>query len=275
MDKKNPLWKRAFGSMKTFFVHPLGGGKGKQAPPLEELQVPIVPPQPVRKRLWGQDFAVVDEGLAEDQIVAFVDGLVNKCRGLEEQQRHFLSLGSLTERAAVEADKAAAGIRARAKAEAEAESARIVAEASQRTQEMLAQAKRTAQEASRQEVQTILQTALKKAAIVELQAKQQAQLFLIRSRDAVENDLREEVKEAYYRLLSGLHNVLGEGNKLEMEWKGKTGELRRRDAFELEGYEVVRSALSAEIARTSPLIGGEVETGVGIASWIDEGNGGS
>ncbi|RLC95375.1 MAG: hypothetical protein DRI39_00290 [Chloroflexi bacterium] len=263
MEKKAGFLKRAIG----FFIHPLGG-KGKREEPVEEIPVPNVPPERPKRQLWGREFSLVDEGLAEDQVVAFVEGLMAKCRGLEEQQRHFLSLGSLTERAAIEADRAAAGIKSRAKAEAEAEAARIIADANERVQQMIAEAKRNAQEASREEVQNILQTALRKAAIVEMQAKQQAQMFLLRSRDAIEGDLREEVKEAYYRLLSSLHNVLGEGNRIELEWKNKTSELRKRDTFELEGYEAVRSALSAEIARTSPLVSGEFETGVEMAGWM-------
>jgi len=280
MYKRDPFWKRAFSSVRQFLTQPMGGSrqgaavKGTQsAPAAEEMQelaqAEAVKPPP-KRHLWGQEFDVVEEGLAQEQVSDFVDTLMVKCRALEEQQKHFLSLGSLTEKAAIEADKAAAGIRSRAKGEAEAEAARIVAEANQKTQEMMTEAKMTAQEVTQQEVQNILQAALRKAAIVELQAKQQGQLFLIRSRDAIEGDLREEVKEAYYRLLSGLHNVLGEGNRLELGWKDRTAQLRQRDTYELAGPESTRSALRAEISRTAPLIGGEGDEDVGMAGGFEE-----
>lgn len=297
MDNEDPFWKRAFRSVKEFLTPRLGAPRRRPtgpaearrqqparpaedverfAPPAEEAEQLFTRPEalrvkPAKKPLWGQEFEIVDEGLSEEQVAGFVDNLMSKCRALEEQQKNFLSLGSLTERAAIEADKTAAGIKARARSEAEAEAARIIAEANQRTQEMMAEAKKAAQEATQQEVQGILQAALRKAAIVELQAKQQGQLFLIRSRESIEGDLREEVKEAYYRLISALVNVLGEGNRLELEWKDRTGQLRKRERFELEGYEAGRSALSAEIARTPPLAVTEGGAEAEMAEEVEEG----
>ncbi len=260
MDKHEPFWKRAFDSVWRRLNRPVGGAKQARPAPEVAAEMAATPEPPVqapppKRRLWGQEFDVVTEGLAEDQVAAFVDDLMVKCTGLEEQQKHFLSLGALSEKAAIEADKAAAAIRARAKSEAEAEAARVIAEANQKTQEMMIEARSAAQEATQQDVQSILKAAIRKAAIIELQSKQQAQLFLIRSREAIESDLKEEVKEAYYRLISGLHNVLGEGNRLELEWRGRTGQLRGQETYELGPYEPVRSALGAEIARTPPLFG--------------------
>ncbi|MBL7119197.1 MAG: hypothetical protein ISS53_00775 [Dehalococcoidia bacterium] len=296
MDNKDPFWKRAFRSVRAFLNRPVGAPKRRPtepaearrqqparpgedeerfAPPTEEAEQVFTRPETLRaktakKQLLGQEFDIVDEGLSEEQVVGLVNDLMGKCRALEEQQKSFLSLGSLTERAAVEADKAAASIKARARSQAEAEAARITAEANQRTQDMMVEAKKAAQEATQQEVQNILQAALRKAAIVELQAKQQAQLFLIRSREAIEGDLREEVKGAYYRLISCLQNVLGEGNRLELEWKDRTGQLRKRERFELEGYRAGQSALAAEIAATPPLSAGEGGAEADVAGETEE-----
>ena len=213
----------------------------------------------------------MDEGLAEEQIAEFVNDLMKKCNALEEQQKYFLSLGSLTEKAAIEADKIAAATKSRAKSEAEAEAARIIAEANQRTQEMMVEAKKAAQEATHQEVQNILQTVLRKAAITELQAKQQAQLFLIRSREVIEGDLREEVKEAYNRMLYGLQDLLGKGHQLELEWSEITDQLRKQDTYELEWFEPGPAAFAGEITSTPPFAveGGEIEAGV--AEVLEEG----
>ena len=286
MNKRDPFWRRALGSVRQFLNRPIGGESKPSPRKVKKAEVETEPPpqeapdtqpslsriaEPARKQLWGQEFDIVDEGLSEEQVAEVVGSLMSKCRDLEEQQKHFLSLGSLTERAAIDADKAAATIKARAKAEAEAEAARIIAQANERTQEMLVEAKKAAQEATRQEVQDILQSALRKAAIVELQAKQQAQIFLIRSRDSIEGDLREEIKEAYYRLLSGLHNVLGAGNQLELEWKDKTKQLRTSETFELPSRAEPYAALATEIAATSPFVDEEEKAEISASEEI-EGN---
>jgi len=242
MEKKS-FWKRAFSSVKGALT---GKAKESMTPLMEEPEEPVIAPpsiedRPATRQILGQEFDVVEEGLAEQQVTEIIGTLTSKCRALDEQQRHFLSLGSLSERAAIEADKAAVSIKARAKSEAEAEAARIIAEADVRIQDMMAEAKKAAEEATRQDVHNALQAGVKTAALIEVQAKQQAQAFLIRSREAIEGDLREEVKETYYRLLSGAHNVLGEGNRLELVWNEKTGDLRNLDTFELNGSNMSRT----------------------------------
>lgn len=277
MASRDSFLKRAFVSLKSALTHPVGGkvkelkepsprplAEPEQAEPVVVPDLSVVPPMqiPLKRTVWGREFDTSEEGLSEDQVNEIVSNLTAKCRALEQQQKHFLTLGSLSERAAIEADKAAAVIKARAKSEAEAESARIMADANQKIQEMMIEAKKMAHQATAQEVQGILQAAIKRAAIIEVQAKQQAQMFLIRSREAIEGDLREEVKEAYYRLLSGAHNVLGEGNKLEISWRDRTLELRKRDTFELEAPEAGSSALGSEISKTPPLALGESMAGL-------------
>lgn len=283
MSKKDPFWKRIWGLLRSR----LPGGAAEPTPsPVKEARQPEVttepppgptfgrsaeiPPRVTKKQLWGKDFDLVDEGLSEEQVAEFMNDLIGKCRVLEEQQKYFLSLGSLTERAAIEADKAAAATKARIKSGAEAEAARIIAEANQRSQEMMTEAKRAAQETTQQEVQNILEAVLRKAAITELQAKQQAQLFLIRSREAIEGDLREEVKEAYNRILYGLQDLLGKGHQIEMEWSGMTDQLRKSDTFELEWHEAGPSALAGEIVKSPPLVAEGYEIGAGVAADREE-----
>ena len=243
----------------------------------EDVKQPIpdpgmVVPTPIKKQLWGREFDIVDEGLDVEQVIGFATILLNKCRDLEEQQKHFISLGSLTEKAAIEADKAAGDIKARARKEAAAEAARLVAEANQRTQEMMAEAKKIARETSVQEVQNIIHAALRKAGIIELQAKQQAQQFLLRSREVIVNDLKDEVKEAYHQLLSALEDLSGEGHSVEMGWKDKTSQLRKIETFELTGLTAVPSSLSTEIERTPPLVDAEGKWIPGVAPEIETGS---
>ena len=214
-----------------------------------------------KKQLWGQEFNVVKAGLDEEQVNRFVTDLMSKYKALAQQQEPSLALGVIFEKTAKEANKAAEEIKAMAMREAEAEAASIIAKANQRAREMMAEGKKAAQEMTQKEVESILLAANRKAAIIETEAKQRAQLYLIRSRESIEGELRDETKKAYNRMLSSLQDLLAEGHDVEAEWMGKTTELRKREAFELEGYEVP-SAFATEIARTPPLVAAEAEIGI-------------
>ena len=211
------------------------------------------------RRLWGQEIDIVKGGLDEEQIVRFVGELMAKYRALVERQEHFLSLGTLSEKAAIEGDKLAAETKARAKEEAEANATGTVARANQRAQEMIAVAKKTAQDVTRRETDGILDGAHRKAHSIETEAKQRAQLFLIRARAAIENDLKGQFIEVYDQLLSALRDLLAEGHDVEAKWKGKIVELWRREALELEAYEAVPSVLAAEMAKAASLAGVKIE----------------
>jgi len=286
MEKRESFFRRVFNSVKGRLNRPVGGGANpspgpaaqaaKQTPPqpaAQETEQPPVrataedvsqvfdapadtAPRSAKRQLWGQEFDTTGEGLAEDQVLKFVNSFMSNYRALEEQQQHFLSLGTLSEKAAIEADRAAVAIRARARSEAEAEAARMIAEANQKSQEMLAEAKATAQGETWSQVEGIIVAARRKAAIIQTAAKQQTQIFLIRSREALEGDLRHEVKEAYNHLLFSLQELLRDGNELEAQWKTRTLELGKRETYELEGREASPSALAAEIP---PSLGEERE----------------
>ncbi|MBL7119196.1 MAG: hypothetical protein ISS53_00770 [Dehalococcoidia bacterium] len=211
------------------------------------------------RRLWGQEINIVKGGLDEEQVVGLVGGLMAKYRALVERQEHFLSLGTLSEKAAIEGDKLAAEIKARAKGEAEADATSTVARANQRAQEMIAVANKTAQDVTRREADGILDGAHRKAHTIETEAKQRAQLFLIRARAAIENDLKGQFIQVYDQLLSALRDLLADGHDVESKWKGKIVELWRREALELESYEAVPSILAGEIAKASSLTGAKIE----------------
>lgn len=212
------------------------------------------------RRLWDQEINIVKGGLDEKQVVGFVGELIAKYRALVERQVHFVSLGTLSEKTAVEAERLAADIKARAKEEAEAEAESIIASANLRAQEMLSTAKKRAQDAKRREVDSIIGAAYQKAAAIDTEAKQRSQLFLIRARAVIEEDLKEQFRDVYNQLLSSLRDVLGEGHDIEAGWNGKPVELWRREALELEGFEAMPSLLAAEMAKAASLAGVEIET---------------
>ena len=199
------------------------------------------------KRLWGQNIDVVRGGLKEEQVVAFVGELMAKYRALADRQDHILSLGALSEKAALEADKLAAEIKARAKEEVSVEVSTILAQANQTAQEIIANGKKRAQETTRSEADFILDAANRKAQAIETEAKQRAQLFLMKARSVIENDLKGQFVDIYEQLLSALRDLLSENHEIESSWKGKVVELWKREPLELGGYEALTTFLATEI----------------------------
>lgn len=211
------------------------------------------------RRLWDQDINIVKGGLDEEQVVGFVGELMAKYRALLERQVHFVSLGTLSEKTAAEADRLAADIKARAKEEADADAKSIIASANQRAQEMLASAKKTAQDVNRREVDSILEAAYRKAAIIDTEAKQRAQLFLIRARAVIEENLKDQFRGVYNQLLTAIRDLVSEGHDIETGWKGKLTQLWKKETLELEGFEAMPSLLAAEMAKAASLAGMETE----------------
>ena len=207
------------------------------------------------RRLWGRDIDIVEGGLDEDQVVDFVSQLMIRYRALVERQEHYLSLGTLSEKAAIEADKLAADIKARSREEAGAEATKTVARARQRAQEMIASARKSAQEVTRTETVNLLEAAHRKASVIDTEARQRAQLLLIKARAAIESDLKAQFSDVYSQLLSSLRDLLGEGHDIEAGWKGKLVELWKREPLELGAYDAVPSVLAAEITRMSGMAG--------------------
>ena len=98
--------------------------------------------------LWGHDFDLVEKGLSEPQVVAFVNELLGRRGSPGQKQAPSASLTKLVERMVTEADKLAAEIKAEAKAEAasiretaRAEAAQIEAEARQEAELLTSAAK--------------------------------------------------------------------------------------------------------------------------------------
>ncbi|MFC1999916.1 ATP synthase F0 subunit B [Chloroflexota bacterium] len=227
------------------------------------------------RRLWGQEIDLVKAGLAEDQVVSFISELVHKYKDLAMRQEHFLSLGAVSERAAREADKLAEDKRARAGEESAIEKEKTIAQANQKAQEMIVTARKTAQEVVRSETEDILQSAQRKGAIIEAEAKQRSQLFLIKAKAAIEDQLKEELHEVYQRLLSALRNIQGEGDGIEVRWRGKLVELWNKEGLEPGEHEVVPLVMAAEITKGPSLniAGREDETvisGVGLMEKREE-----
>ena len=219
------------------------GGKGKQK----------------ARQLWEREFNITKEGLDEEQVVTFVNNLIAQHKA--SQQASAASLRSLLKTAVTDAEQMAASIKMKARAEGEAEATTIIAQAKQEGQEI----KRKAKIATQKEAEDILASTSRKAEITELEAKQKALLFLLRAREDIEKEIREEYKKTYDRLFSSLQEVLSEGQNIETELKSKRARLWESKEFKLERYEAAlleTSETAAPPPETPAPMETEIETDI-------------
>ena len=192
---------------------------------------------PRARRLWGKEFSVVSQGLAEEELIAFVNDLIARNRALQQQQGTAPSIRALSRQVLAEAEQEAAALKARAKREADMEAARAISQAKERAQDMVTGAKRHTEELTEKDVQNILLTARKRAELTETQARQVAQRFLMQAREDILGQITLEVKEAYYGLIGTLQELLTKSQSIETDWKSKTMELWSVASPELEEYQ--------------------------------------
>lgn len=144
---------------------------------------------------------------------------------------------AVVHRLLAEAEREAANLKSRARRQAEVEAAPLLAEAKRQAQETIAQANREAQRITEQQVGTILDDAQRRAELIEERAKQAAQLFLMRCREDVQNFVAMEAKEAFYKLLAPVNEVLATAQEVESTWKMHAVDLWQSTAGQLEDYQ--------------------------------------
>lgn len=150
------------------------------------------------KELWGVEFQVVPDGLAEDQVVSFVNDLMEKARDVGGDQGRQASLLKLAEQTVVEADRIAEDIKAKARQEAEEAGAKELtarrAEAEQEAERIVREAK---SEADRSLRDTIAE-AEEQASEIVADARKEAQDITKAARDLVPGIASEAKLEAEY-----------------------------------------------------------------------------
>jgi hypothetical protein len=214
------------------------------------------------RRLWENEFNVVERGLDEEGVIAFVNRLIAQHRASERVSAD--SLRSFLKTAVTNAEQIAASIKTRAQVEAEAEAAKITNQAQQESQDI----RRRAQVAAQREAEDILQVANKKAEITEVETKQKALLFLLRAREEIEQEVSEEYKQIYARLSSSLQRVLEVGQSLEVELKSKRAQLWEGKEFELEEQAAALLKTPAEATPSPETLAPEEEPPVQLKEEI-------
>ena len=138
------------------------------------------------RKLWEKEFNIVNDGLDEKQVIAFVDSLITQRKA--SRQAAAASLHSFLQRIITDAEQIAASIKTKAQTEAEDEAGRIISQARQEAEEI----KRKAEIVVQKEAEDILSEANRKVEITEVEAKQQAPLSSPGAEEEVEKEIREE-----------------------------------------------------------------------------------
>ena len=108
------------------------------------------------RRLWGHEFRVVANGLAEEDVALFVEWLMRKYQASLEKSSHIEPLHQLANKTVQEAERMAVGIKEKAERESQRRSAEIVSEAEHAGREIVELASRAAsalEDAARRKVQ--------------------------------------------------------------------------------------------------------------------------
>ena len=194
------------------------------------------------KELWGVQFSVVPEGLAENEVVSYVDDLREEVRKEREERERQASLLKLAEQTVIEADKLAESIKDQARKDAQEEAAGIIAasdgtaqeqankikseaerDAEAQTSATIAKALSGAEEIiakARKEAQEVIESVREKAASMEAEAKLEAEIIVRRFTVRFVEEIRSVVTETSNNILpnlddlmreSGHSGVLGEG----------------------------------------------------------------
>ena len=228
----------------------------QESPPADQQ------PHSVARQLWGQEFGVVQNGLAEDQVVQYVERLTADYRTRLQELEDTVSWDTFSRRVLAEAEQEAARIKARATQEAEVEAARLISEAKRQSRQLVDTASTQAEEMTEKSVQDILTTAQRKAQLTESRARQLSQLMLIRAREEAQGAVTEEVHGTYHKLLSSLEDMLSAARAIEGDWKSKTLDLWGGASLALEGEEtagLLQSPQLRELSPESPVVSPELE----------------
>jgi len=146
--------------------------------------------------LWGQDFKRAKDGLDEEQIVSFVNELINERDTLLQRQEHLSSLSILAERTIAEADNVAKQLKEQAEEQAKAEADAIIARAEEQTQQIFEEKKAEAIAVAEQEAETI-----------RANAQQEAALLQEKETEKIQSELEGTAHRLYGELLSQLENL--------------------------------------------------------------------
>ena len=165
-----------------------------------------------RVKLWGREFTRVRDGLDEQQVRAFVDGLLSRLNSDEpgsDAGTYSPTLDELARRTVVEAEKLADQLKEEARQVrilAQVEADRLIAEAQAGAKEQGDAIARLATKAS-EEAQKIVQAARERGLSIEKESKRRAGELLEIAKRQLESQIRRDVRSASQKLVGYVDDI--------------------------------------------------------------------
>jgi cell division septum initiation protein DivIVA len=160
--------------------------------------------------LWGHEFKKAKDGLDKEQVVSFVNELMNEHKALLKRAEHLSSLTKLAEKTIVEADNVAQQVQKEAEDKAKAEANTIVAKAEEQAQQLVQEKSAEATAMANREAETI-----------KAKAQQRAESLLEERAKSIQPQLRDTAKRLYGELLLQLESLKQQVVALEEEFGRK------------------------------------------------------
>ncbi|MFC2067765.1 hypothetical protein ACFLTP_01955 [Chloroflexota bacterium] len=166
------------------------------------------------RQLWGKDFEIVKDGLAESQVIGFATDIINERNNLLQSQEHLESLTRLAERTVIEADKMAKEIKLEAEEKANIQVSHILAEAEKQAEALM-----------KQRQSEILAMANEEAANIKTSAEQEANHMLVKYKQQLQTETKEITQKLHGHLVSDLEGLMQQAVTLQTEWESKLSEI--------------------------------------------------
>jgi hypothetical protein len=176
--------------------------------------------KPSKKVLWGREFKLVKAGLDVEQVADLVNALMAESNA---------AVDPLLEMTMEDAERLATNIRTDAAEKAQAEAEKIIKQVQEDAEEM----KRQAEAAAEKEGENAFAEIKKRAESMEAETKKKTLIYLVRAREQIEKEIREEYEAAYSRLFSSVQEIMNVGQDLEAELRRKRVALMESKYFEL------------------------------------------
>jgi len=160
-----------------------------------------------KKRIYDQEFNIVEEGLDEGQVVGFIAKLMQEHKELVQQFQSIESLGRLAQATVVEAEKLAMTIKEEAKRQAETETARIIHESEKKAGAIVADAARMERLAA-EEATAILCRAKEEAEAMKAEARRESESFVTQAKHRIEAEAENAIAEIYGKLMDSFESSI-------------------------------------------------------------------
>ena len=149
--------------------------------------------------IWNKEFEIVKSGLSEEQVVAFVNGLISEQETLLQRQGNLSSLTKLAERTVTEAQKLADEIKKEATDKANEEVSKIIVEAEKRAEQIF-----------EEKGNKIITEATERAEGIKTDAQREADQILAEQKRRVKPELRAIMQNVNNQLISDLERLKGQ-----------------------------------------------------------------